>query len=107
MNFNNDVKASVKAQIIIEMCRREVDLAYSKYINATADLARAEMGKKMWDEREKEEDNIGFSQNPYNVDTSRKQSCDTLADLNLKKAVLRYAVDEFVAQIKDEDEVEK
>jgi hypothetical protein len=93
-----------KAECIVALLTRELEIAASQHICAVADLAKAETGKALWDKHEEEQGNIGWSQAPYNVESARARVTTTLAEKMTRKEVLDYAIEVFISKIPDKKE---
>jgi hypothetical protein len=98
-----------KAHAIVDLIRREVRSQTSHYISAKADLAKAEMGKEMQEREDERQGFIGssWSQDPYNVDISKKRAASTYKELRDREEVLEYAVNVFIDMLPDEEKEEK
>lgn len=97
-----EMSSAGKAAVIIAIIKQKVEVATNDYISASADLARAETGKKLWEENEQQQGHMGFSQAPYNVDRARARVTTTLAEKAARQKVLDYAIEVFISKIPDE-----
>jgi hypothetical protein len=88
-----------KAAIIIAVVKQKVELATNDYINAKADLAKAELGDQLWKEEEEKQGGLGWSQSPYRVDPARKRVAKTLEEKVARDEVLAYAIEVFLNKI--------
>ena len=89
---------SEKAKHIIDIIRRYASDATVRYINASANMARAEMGHALWEKENKGE--IGcFCRDPYNVKWEKEQMDRAQKEKSAREEVLEYAIDIFLDKI--------
>lgn len=92
-----------KAKIIVDVIFQKYSQSCSDLINARADLAKAEMGDKLYRENEEKMGGIFFSsQSPYNIESSRKRVKKATEEKNAREEVYNYAVATFLEMIPED-----
>lgn len=89
------MKNSTKAKIIVDEIRRSATSATSQYINAEADLVKAQTGFDLWEKSP--ENDLGW--NPYNVEIEEKTVVRKLEEKAARDEVLAYAIHVFLDKI--------
>ena len=94
------MKNSEKAKIVVELVRRKVRASISDYINASADLVKAQTEQKMWEKEEKESGMIPYGRG-NNIDILRKRMDKSYEEKEACQEVLDYAIEVFINKIGD------
>lgn len=89
---------STKAKIIVDVIKNYAASATFGYIDAEADLARAQMGHDLW----KEENYDSLELNPYNTETAQKMVTLKREEKAARDEVLAYAIEVFLNKIPDD-----